>query len=532
MTNPWLKFLVLLTILVALFALQIEAKKAKAKGCIGPNGKFYNKKDILNVDECFIKKCRKKRNKYTWKKELKKKECCQYKKSLLTNGMVKEVDGEMVACVDGKIEEAEITGPTNAVIFDESQFWLSVKFQMVNWTQLMLESAPFLNEDEREVILNTASYDNINPLIIITNLVLQQEDKEKSPSTDIEKFSQSIGNMSKSLLDSFKKYGDEDSSQKPSPDTAFSTLWETLGEDHEKLEKFLDLYQNLFAQYIELVENPFEENHRNEHETFSLTWPWPIGHSWKVGRTHGQYQSALDMYLGGHVCNWVSNPSCTENTPYVYAMHSGIVSPYVSHSRCSLRILHKSGMQTKYYHMDTQVFKAGTWIEKGQVIGKYAGDKATALCEGGMSTGPHLHIDLFNQQGTPVNLHGWSINGYKIYAYPASTEYDIDCTKCWFRKNGQNFCPTWNIPHDPENNGCQYTDYYPNDCPGWKNPYCTSGQWASWMATYCAKTCKCGSTCSYTDTYPNGCPGWKNPHCTSGQWVTWMATYCAKTCKC
>jgi len=79
--------------------------------------------------------------------------------------------------------------------------------------------------------------------------------------------------------------------------------------------------------------------------------------------------------------------------------------------------------------------------------------------------------------------------------------------------------------------GCPYTDKN-KSCPNWKDQgYCTSGSYVEWMATNCAKSCKCNAaSCPYKDEWSN-CQRYKK-YCTSGSFVAFMAKVCAKTCKC
>ena len=122
----------------------------------------------------------------------------------------------------------------------------------------------------------------------------------------------------------------------------------------------------------------------------------------------------------------------------VFAAHSGTVAsrPY---SRCQMRIIHESDWQTNYYHMDNLLVKPGQYIKQGQAIGKYANTHETAICDGGSSTGPHVHFSLVSPNGKYVSLDGWKISGYTIKA--GDRNYDTDCTRCYFEKNGRKYCP-------------------------------------------------------------------------------------------
>ena len=173
-----------------------------------------------------------------------------------------------------------------------------------------------------------------------------------------------------------------------------------------------------------------------------MTWPWPEGEAWRVSGTHdGPYNegvwSALDMLDGKGRCNWIRNRNCTEDTPLVYSMFSGTVD-FVTN--CKLSIVHSTGWAIDYYHMDKIMLKPGQKIKKNQPIGRYAGNYKTALCHGGYTIKPHLHIDLVNPSGTYASLDGRKINGYKIKA--GIKDYDTNCNRSYFKKNGKKYCPS------------------------------------------------------------------------------------------
>ena len=189
----------------------------------------------------------------------------------------------------------------------------------------------------------------------------------------------------------------------------------------------------------------------NDREDFSMTWPWPVGVKWRVGGTHGHNYvwSSLDVDDGNVKCDWRVDEGCVEDTtPLVYAMNSGTVR--IEEDPCALNILHESGWGTSYYHTSDLMVSHGEQVQKGQPIGRYAGDKKTALCDdNGITSAPHLHIGLFkevNEFRVPKTLDGACINGYTVHA--GTSNYDYDCNQCWFEKDNDRICPSrilcWN----------------------------------------------------------------------------------------
>ena len=79
-----------------------------------------------------------------------------------------------------------------------------------------------------------------------------------------------------------------------------------------------------------------------------------------------------------------------------------------------VKILHASGWGTSYYHTSDLMVSQGEQVQMGQPIGRYAGDKKTAICDNnGRSAAPHLHIGLFKVVDgviVPKTLDGACIN--------------------------------------------------------------------------------------------------------------------------
>ena len=175
-----------------------------------------------------------------------------------------------------------------------------------------------------------------------------------------------------------------------------------------------------------------------------MNWPWPKGSKWvSFGGSHssdgnGNVHSSLDFWRPTLCFFW----GC--DTPWVYSAHSGRVAnrPF---SRCNVRIVHSSDWQTDYYHMDDLLVSPGQYVEQGQLLGRYANDYETATCNGGSSLGPHLHFSLVNPVGEYESLDGWNISGYRITM--SNKNYDRDCSKTYFEKNGRKYCHLEPLSH-------------------------------------------------------------------------------------
>jgi LasA protease len=269
---------------------------------------------------------------------------------------------------------------------------------------------------------------------MVTILLLEyQANSSFLNKTDFE-FVESVSNITDNLVDEFEAFSDLDI--KPKMNAAAFSLWRTFHLDYNKLAYFIKLYTKLNYHNLSAFETDFEQKTLDLRRAVSLKLPWSAGESWISGGTHsntgfGSIWSSYDF----------QNPACFGwgCTANVTAAHSGTVANYPD-SQCSVKIIHDSGeWQTRYYHMKDLRIRAGDYVNEGQVIGRYADDHKTAICDGGFSTGPHVHFTLYNRNGHPISLHNHYISGYRVNV--GIKDYDEDCTRCYMEKDGQTYCP-------------------------------------------------------------------------------------------
>jgi murein DD-endopeptidase MepM/ murein hydrolase activator NlpD len=107
-------------------------------------------------------------------------------------------------------------------------------------------------------------------------------------------------------------------------------------------------------------------------------------------------------------------------------MHGGTVTVF---SSCNLRVADSvSGWATNYYHLSNLQVSAGATVYAGQWIADYADNQAQALCQGGGSTGPHVHVTLL-QNGAQVEMHESEMSGWRVNASAVTRDYDSNCTR-------------------------------------------------------------------------------------------------------
>ncbi|MBZ6067279.1 M23 family metallopeptidase [Aeromonas schubertii] len=150
--------------------------------------------------------------------------------------------------------------------------------------------------------------------------------------------------------------------------------------------------------------------------------PWRQGYRWKVNGAHAHSGSGFPLSSIDVSYDW---PRWGSPTYTVAAANSGTVTVF---SRCQVRVTHSSGWASNYYHMADISVRSGDYVEANTRLGTYAGTRSQALCEGGSSTGPHLHFSLL-YNGVFRSLQGMTLGGYKVNV--GSYSYDNHCSRFW-----------------------------------------------------------------------------------------------------
>lgn len=186
--------------------------------------------------------------------------------------------------------------------------------------------------------------------------------------------------------------------------------------------------------------------------------PFPVGESWRNGGSHtnhgsGAYpQSSLDFNAGGY---WGDNLGHI----WVAASAPGVIK---NHSSCFAEIIHEDGWSTTYYHIDNIRYATGSNITRNTRIANYASNKSQALCNGGQSTGPHLHFSM-KKDGQFYHLNGMRLSGYQVRT--GRDSYDSNCGYFWLSRNGYKYCAWTNIYNygvtsaEPPQEGDTYSGY-------------------------------------------------------------------------
>ncbi|TMP29400.1 M23 family peptidase [Pseudoalteromonas rubra] len=335
---------------------------------------------------------------------------------------------------------------------DPQHFLFGNSLQQTDWEATLASHAPHLLP-QLETLLHWAGHASINPKLLLA-LMEQQSQLLSDPSAKA--FEQPFGSLVtqsgfSAQLEAIttalsQRYYAFEQQQGQHSDALHHTLNNThsispatfalnvlLGAQSD-VAKVARHFQQLFGDALlnpqAQVQNASTES-VTSNNNFYLNFPWPSGYAWYSGGAHsntgsGYPYSSLDF--NNNSGGWGSN------TPWVQAAHGGTVTRY---SRCNIRVTHPSGYATQYYHMDALQYQTGDVIAAGAWLGRYANDYNTALCQGGQSSGPHLHFSLL-YNGRFVSLHNTYISGYRIDV--GNYNYDDNCNRFYFERNGYRTC--------------------------------------------------------------------------------------------
>ncbi|RJE78014.1 peptidase M23 [Pseudoalteromonas sp. MSK9-3] len=352
--------------------------------------------------------------------------------------LTKELSAEQTALVKASI---------NAVIaIDENEFVFNNTLQTQDWDAFFYRNAPHLLEF-KEIILHWAGHSSINPKLLLALMELQSNVLSEPTKLNIVSpfgtlsdklgFAEQVQDLAITLNQRFYQFAqkiEEKTLQGPinsATSSLVSVLSNTQVHPSDALHQLIDIYDTLSNTSLLLSQNHTVTITEQPSNNFYMSFPWPSGYAWYSGGAHsntgsGYPYSSLDFNNGSG--GWGSN------TPWVQAAHGGTVTRY---SSCNIRVTHSSGYATQYYHMSNLRYQTGDVINSGAWLGRYANNKSQALCQGGQSSGPHVHFSLLNN-GRFTSLHNWYISNYRIDV--GNSNYDDNCRNFYFEKNGYRTC--------------------------------------------------------------------------------------------
>lgn len=201
------------------------------------------------------------------------------------------------------------------------------------------------------------------------------------------------------------------------------------------LAQFTSSYAGLFPDAAEALTAHHSDNKTSElNEQWSqalnnevppanmLQMPWRRGFSWIPNGAHAHSGSGFPLSSIDVSYDW---PRWNAATYSVAAAHEGNVRVL---SRCQVRVSHPNGWATNYYHLSGIEVRDGQSVQRDTKLANYASDRDTALCQGGASSGPHLHFSLL-YNGQYRSLQGVNLGTYRINT--GRWSYDNHCSYFW-----------------------------------------------------------------------------------------------------
>lgn len=304
-------------------------------------------------------------------------------------------------------------------------FWFTLALKKNNWTAIVAKSAPFLTEGEREIILAIAGDVSVNPLIVLTYVVFQNQSNQTDIANSDTRFYMSLKKSITPMANDFDRF--DSILDPPKPSAFIFSIWSAMNEDDNKLQTFLQIYRTIQTKNRIVLRNPTIDIKvtTRDDDMPSTIFPWPEGECWQIGGTH-KSGAALDM---------APDLFHAWRQPFDYlnsdgAVHSSFGGTVYLHSSCGLEVMNNT-YSIYYSHISTHVEHNST-VSQGDFLGYIDLAPATAMCQCdwtvgkyACSTGPHVHWAL-RKDGRHETLDNKEISGYIVTA--GTYDYDQYCT--------------------------------------------------------------------------------------------------------
>jgi LasA protease len=366
--------------------------------------------------------------------------------------MASEINHPAYNFTTHELQRLQLSGDEQ--VFSDALFLYGRDAEAFDLAGYLAVHAPLLR-DKQELLAHWSGYYSINPKVVLALMELKSglmsapsQEKLRAPFAELSKargFAGQLRDVLQQLSQRFYGFedyqrrqpslGDQRSGQNAGVLNGASAallglLYDTSSEPLVLMRK--PSLQGFTQHFAQLFNTAPEQMRGNESSramvlaasalppTNMLQLPWYQGYSWQSNGAHshtgsGSPYSSIDVSY-----DW---PGWGAATYSVAAAHGGRVTVM---SRCQVRVTHANGWATNYYHMDNIRVSNGEAITVNTKLGSYAGNRNAALCEGGSSTGPHLHFSLL-YNGRYVSLQGVNLGAFRVSV--GSYNYDNQCSR-------------------------------------------------------------------------------------------------------
>ena len=173
--------------------------------------------------------------------------------------------------------------------FQDDDLFFGSHLYTVRWIDVFKKAAPKLASERRDFILMVAGTSTINPVIILSWLMIENKIDNEGSDND---FRQEVKAFAEDLLN---QYMDATDMSHANGDNAALPLLKVLGEDYDKLQSFFVVYaytkkeidedqRNLNADSLQYFrQRPQSTKQQDQELDEILIMPYPVDECWNIG---------------------------------------------------------------------------------------------------------------------------------------------------------------------------------------------------------------------------------------------------------
>ena len=177
----------------------------------------------------------------------------------------------------------------------DNHFFFGDDLAKIDWANFFNEKSPGLSYSKREFILNLAQSAGINPIVLLSSLLLHNEDNSVETKESEDEFHSRLANFTTGLKNEYYKNKDP-----KIPDATYA-VWMSVDKDNDKLKEFLEVFA-LLDKRLETPGNSSSElsgkadDYDDDYDlkdydedsvfddTEELAFPFPHHECWDIGR--------------------------------------------------------------------------------------------------------------------------------------------------------------------------------------------------------------------------------------------------------